>query len=200
MGNGGYQVTSADCQAALNDAKDKGTSWAQSWFSSQTLASGWKWAQASATVSFTGDSCPEEQSQSTAFSFTASTITHVSANAYNAAAATQFAANRLNGQLPSGYQWKSGSQTTCSPVVKSASGATVTLRCGDTGVAVYTWSTDHKSQLAGTLAGRSKSDAVTICNKAIGVKSGSCSIAIQGGDGTVLPKAANVLTVVVNTP
>jgi hypothetical protein len=100
--------------------------------------------------------------------------------------------------LPGGYQWKSGSRSTCTPSVSGvASDGKATLSCSDGGTAIYVWSDAQSSVLAGKVAGQTKMKALSICNGWKGVRSGTCAITIQGGDGTLLPSDPKTVTVTV---
>jgi hypothetical protein len=199
-GNGSYQVTAGDCQAALDDTKtNQGVAWAVSWQSGQSIPGGWQWAKSAPTTSFSNDSCPIPPPQATPFNFTASSTTTASNNAYNPAAAQSLARARLNGQLPSGYAWKSGDPSACSVAVKSSSGTSVTLACPASGTAVYAWTDALKAELAAKLLGKSKDDAVAACNSAPGVQTSSCAITLRDGASS-LPDAATDVTIQVNQP
>jgi hypothetical protein len=202
-GNAHYEVQPQDCQSALNTAHSQGSSWAQGWIAGQTIPAGWQWARSQALVGFTGDTCsPSVATQSpNPFNFTASTTASVQNSAYNPAAAQSLAASRRDGMLPSGYQWKGGSRSTCTPSVSGvASNGKVTLTCSEGGTAVYIWSDTQSSALASKVAGQSKTKALSICNGWTGVRSGSCAITIQGGDGTLLPSDPKTVTVTVGAP
>jgi hypothetical protein len=202
-GNGGYEVLDSDCQSALATVHGQGTTWAQGWITGQIIPSGWRWARAEALIRISGDTCTPSVGtlQSGPFSFTASTIASVQNSAYSPAAAQSLAASRRDGMLPSGYQWKSGSRSTCTPSVGGvASNGKVTLGCSDGGTAVYVWSDAQSSALTGKVAGQTKAKALSICNGWKGVRSGSCAITIQGGDGTVLPADPKTVTVTVGAP
>jgi hypothetical protein len=199
-GNGGYDVLDSDCQSALGTSHSQGTTWAQGWIAGRTIPSGWRWARAQALISFSGDTCSPSVGtlQSAPFNFTASTTASVQNSAFNPAAAQSLAASRRDGMLPSGYQWKSGSRSTCTPSVSGVvSNGNVTLSCSDGGMAVYVWSEAQSSALAAKVAGQTKTTALSICNGWTGVRSGSCAITIQGGDGTVLPADPKSVTVTV---
>jgi hypothetical protein len=200
MGNGFYQVTSADCQAALNDTKtNQGVAWAASWQSGQSIPSGWQWAKSAPSTAFSNDSCPSGQQQPTAFTFTASSLTTASNSAYNPAAAQSFAKSRLNGQLPSGYAWRSGDPGACTVAVKSSGGSTVTLTCPAAGTAVYVWTDALKADFAAKLLGKSKDDALAACNSAPGIQPSSCVITLRD-NATILPDAAKDVTIQVKQP
>jgi hypothetical protein len=197
-GNAQYEVQVLDCQSALSTVHSQGTSWAQGWIAGQTIPSGWQWARSQALIGFSGDTCsPSVATQSpNPFNFTASTTASVQNSAYNPAAAQSLAASRRDGMLPGGYQWQSGSRSTCSPSVSNvASNGNVTLSCSDRGTAVYVWTDVQSSALAGQVAGQTKTKALSICNGWKGVRSGSCAITIQGGDGTLLPSDPKTVTV-----
>jgi hypothetical protein len=200
VGNGFYQVTSADCQAALNDTKtNQGIAWAASWQASQSIPSGWQWAKSAPSTGFSNDSCPSGQQQATAFNFTASSVTTASNNAYNPAAAQSLAKSRLNGQLPSGYAWRSGDPSSCAVAVKSNGGSTATLTCPATGTAVYTWTDALKADLIATLLSKSKDDALAACNSAPGIQPNTCVVTLRD-NATMLPDAAKDVTIQINQP
>jgi hypothetical protein len=200
VGNGFYQVTSADCQAALNDAKtNQGVAWAASWQSGQSIPSGWQWAKSTPSTSFSNDSCPSGQQQPTAFTFTASSVTTASNNAYNPGAAQSLAKSRLNGQLPSGYAWRSGDPGACAVAVKSSGGSTVTLTCPAAGMAVYVWTDTLKADFAAKLLRKSKDDALAACNSAPGIQPNTCVITLRD-NATILPDAAKDVTIQVKQP
>ncbi len=201
QGNGGYEVLSQDCAAALDNVKNtQGAPWAQSWISGQTLPSGWQFAQSAPTITFSGDTCPLGKQQATTFDFTASSTTNVSDIAYHPADAQALAASRLASQIPGGDALKAGSQTTCTPAVQGVSGTTITVTCSDAGIAFATWTSDRKAQLTAAIAGKSKTAALATCNATPGVQANSCAITIQGGDGTLLPASAAVITVDARLP
>src|SRR5260221_1057200 len=200
QGNGSYQVTSADCQAALNDTKtNQGVAWAASWQSGQSIPGGWQWAKSAPTTSFSNDSCPVNQQQAAPFTFTASSTTTASNNAYNPAAAQSLAKARVNGQLPNGYAWKSGDPSACSVTVKASSATSVTLACPASGTAVYVWTHALKAQLTPSLLGKSKDDALAVWNSAPGGQANSCAITLREG-ATSLPVAAKDVTIQINQP
>ncbi len=200
QGNGSYQVTSADCQASLNDTKtNQGVAWAASWQSGQSIPGGWQWATSAPTTSFGNDSCPVNQQQAGPFTFTASSSTTASNNAYNPAAAQSLAKARLNSQLPSGYAWKSGDPSACSVTVKTSSGTSVTLACPASGTAVYVWTDALKAELRAKLLGKRKDDALAACNSTPGVQANSCAITLREG-ATSLPDVAKDVTIQVNQP
>jgi hypothetical protein len=200
QGNGSYQVTSADCQAALNDTKtNQGVAWAASWQSGQAIPGGWQWAKSAPSTSFSNDSCPVNQQQASQFNFTASSTTTASNNAYNPAAAQSLAKARLNSQLPSGYAWKSGNPSACSATVKTSGGTSVTLACPASGTAVYAWTDTLKAELRAKLLGKSKDDAVAACNSTPGVQANSCAVTLHDG-ATSLPDTAKDVTIQVNQP
>jgi hypothetical protein len=200
VGNGFYQVTSADCQAALNDTKsNQGVAWATSWQSGQSIPSGWQWAKSAPSTAFSNDSCPSGQQQASPFNFTASSTTTASNNAYNPSAAQSLARSRLNGQLPSGYAWKSGDPSSCAVTVKGSSGSKVTLACAAAGTAVYAWTDALKADFAAKLLSKSKDDALAVCNSAPGVQANSCAITLRD-NATSLPNAAKDVTIQVNQP
>jgi hypothetical protein len=200
QGNGSYQVTSADCQAALNNAKNtQGVAWAASWQAGQAIPGGWQWAQSAPSTAFSNDSCPSGQQQATAFNFTASSVTTASNNAYNPAAAQSLAKSRLNGQLPSGYAWRSGDPSACTVAVKSSGGSTVTLTCPTTGTAVYAWTDSLKADLIAKMLSKSKDDALAACNSAPGIQPNTCVVTLHD-NATVLPDAAKDVTIQVNQP
>jgi len=200
QGNGSYQVTSADCQAELNDTKtNQGAAWAASWQSGQSIPGGWQWAKSAPTTSFSNDSCPVNQQQASQFTFIASSTTTASNNAYNPAAAQSLTKARLNSQLPSGYAWKSGDPSACSVTVKTSGGTSVTLACPASGTAVYAWTDTLKAELRAKLLGKSKDDAVAACNSTPGVQANSCAITLRDG-ATSVPDAAKDVTIQVNQP
>ncbi len=200
VGNGSYQVTSADCQAALNDTKtNQGVAWAASWQSSQSIPSGWQWAKSAPSTAFSNDSCPSGQQQATSFNFTASSVTTAGNNAYNPAATQSLAKSRLNGQLPSGYAWHSGDPSGCAVAVKSTSGSKVTLTCPATGSAVYAWTDSLKANLIAKLLSKSKDDALAACNITPGIQPNTCVITLRD-NGTILPDVAKDVTIQVNQP
>jgi hypothetical protein len=201
VGDAHYQVLSGDCSAAFGGLHDQGKSWAQSWNAGLSVPSGWRLTSGSPKISYSGDSCPTGQQQTSAFNFTASSTTNARNAAYNPAAAQALASSRLDSTLPNGYAWLYSTRTTCSPSLKSVDGNNkVTLSCSDSGVAYYIWTSTAKSSLAGKIAGHSKSQALATCNKTTGVKSNSCSISIIGGDGSQMPQSAGALTIVAKTP
>ena len=202
QGDAHYKVQPADCSAALSDLhNNQGKPWAQAWFAGQSTPAGWKFALSSPSVTFSGDSCPTGEQHASAFNFTASTTTVVRNAAYNPAAAQSLASSRLDGTLPGGYQWQTGTRTTCAPTVKSVDASNkVTLNCSDSGVAYYVWTSSAKSQLAGKLAGQTKTQALAICNKTAGVRANTCAISIIGGDGTALPESAGALVITAKGP
>lgn len=202
QGDAHYKVQPADCTNALNDLhNNQGKPWAQAWFAGQSAPAGWQFALSSPTITFSSDSCPTGQQQTSAFNFTASTTTSVRDAAYNPAAAQSLASSRLDGALPGGYQWQNGTRTTCAPTVKSVDASNkVTLNCSDSATAYYVWTSSAKSQLAGKLAGQTKTQALAICNKTAGVRANTCSISIIGGDGTALPESADALVIVAKGP
>ena len=115
-------------------------------------------------------------------------------NAYNSAATQSLAKSRLNGQLPSGYAWRSGDPSGCTVAVKSASGSKVTLTCPATGSAVYAWTDSLKANLIATLLGKSKDDALAACNTTPGIQPNTCVITLRD-NGTILPDAAKDVTI-----
>jgi len=200
QGNGSYQVTSADCQAALNDTKNaQGVAWAASWQLDQSIPSGWQWAKSAPNTAFGNDSCPVNQQQSSPFTFTASSTTTASNNAYNPSAAQSLAKSRLNGQLPSGYAWRSGDPTSCAVTVKGSAGSKVTIACTAAGTAVYAWTDALKADLAAKLLSKSKDDALAACNSAPGIQPNTCVITLRN-NATSLPDAAKDVTIQVNQP
>jgi hypothetical protein len=200
QGNGSYQVTSADCQAALNDTKNsQGVAWAASWQSSQSIPGGWQWAKSAPSTAFSNDSCPSGQQQASPFNFTASSTTTASNNAYNPSAAQSLAKSRLNGQLPSGYAWKSGDPSSCAVTVKGSAGSKVTLACAAAGTAVYAWTDALKADLIAKLLSKNKDDALAACNSAPGIQPNTCVITLRD-NATSLPDMAKDVTIQVNQP
>jgi hypothetical protein len=200
QGNGSYQVTSADCQAALNDTKNtQGASWAASWQTGQSIPGGWQWAKSAPNTAFSNDSCPVNQQQANPFTFTASSVTTASNNAYSPAAAQSLAKSQLNGQLPSGYAWRGGDPSSCAVSVKGSSGNKVTLACPAAGTAVYAWTDALKADLAAKLLNKSKDDALAACNSAPGIQPNTCMITLRD-NATILPTAAKDVTIQVNQP
>src|SRR5262249_42737234 len=154
LGNAYYKVTSSDCASAESDTEQKqGVPWAQSWWGSQTIPSGWVVALSQPKITYTELSCPLNMKQST---FIATITTHVDEAAFNPAAAQALAASRLDSLLPSGYLWKVGSRTTCTPTITSTtispSAHSVLLRCADSDTAYYNWTSSLESALASKLA------------------------------------------------
>jgi hypothetical protein len=200
QGNGSYQVTSADCQAALNYVKNtQGVTWAASWQAGQSIPGGWQWAKSAPSTAFSNDSCPSSQQQATAFNFTASSVTTASNSAYNPAAVQSLAKSRLNGQLPSGYVWRSGDPSACAVAVKSNGGSTVALTCPAAGTALYAWTDALKADLIAKLLSKSKDDALAACNSAPGIQPNTCVVTLRD-NATVLPDVAKDVTIQVNQP
>jgi hypothetical protein len=200
VGNGFYEVTSADCQAALNDTKtSQGVAWAASWQAGQSIPGGWRWATSAPSTAFSNDSCPAGQQQASPFTFTASSVVTASNNAYDPAAAQSLAKSQVSGQLPAGYAWRSGDPSSCSATVQASSGARVTLACPAAGTAVYVWTDALKADFAAKLLSKSKDDALAACNSASGIQVNTCVITLRD-NATMLPDAAKDLTIQVNQP
>jgi hypothetical protein len=200
QGNGSYQVTSADCQAALNDTKNaQGVAWAASWQAGQSIPGGWQWAKSAPNTAFSNDSCPVGQQQASPFTFTASSVTTASNNTYNPAAAQSLAKSQVSGRLPGGYSWRSGDPSSCSVTVKGSSGNKVTLACPAAGTAVYVWTDALKADLAAKLLSKSKDDALAACNSAPGIQPNTCVITLRD-NATILPDAAKDVTIQVKQP
>jgi hypothetical protein len=194
-GDAHWQVTAGDCGNAIADTQNQGTPWGTSWVNSQ-LSSGWQLAHSPPDFFWSDGQCPQNQQIQY---FDASSVTHVSDAAFNPADARSLASTRLNGQVPSGYTLKPGSATTCNPSVMNLSGATISLTCSDSGLAILTWTESMKAQLAASVAGKSQSQALDICNHTSGVKPGSCVITINGGSAT-LPSSTSLIMVQANSP
>lgn len=193
-GDAHYTATSGDCSSAFSDLHSQGNSWASSWNAGLSIPGGWRIARGSPRVTYSNNSCP--QGQTTASTFTASSTTNASNGAYNPGAAQSLASVRLAGTLPGGYSWIYSTWTTCSPSFKGVDNSNkVTLSCSDSGTAYLVWSTSAKNSLAGKIAGKSKDDALAICNKTSGVGGKSCSISIIGGNGQEMPASAGALTI-----
>ncbi len=203
IGNGGYTVLQSDCDAADSNVEAPyNQAWANNWMASQSVPSGWILALNQPTFSLTNLSCPLGQHQSTAFNFTASVTANVNDAAYNPGAAQSLAGSRRDNALPEGYLWVSGSRGGCTPSVTNvASNNKVTLTCTASGTAYFDWTSDAKASLAAAVAGQTKTKALDTCNNhTTGVRPNSCSISITGGDGTLLPASASVVTIEVNGP
>jgi hypothetical protein len=202
VGDAHFEVLASDCQAALNDLhNNQGKPWAQTWFAGQSAPTGWTFALSSPSITFSGDSCPTGEQHTNAFNFTASITATVRDAAYNPATAQSLASSRLDSTLPGGYQWQTGTRTTCTPTVKSVdTNNKVTLNCLESGTAYYLWTSTAKGQLAASLANQTKVAALSICNKTAGVRANSCAISIIGGDGSALPESAVALVITVRGP
>ena len=198
--NAYWQVTDQDCANAFSNAQgtgtaDQGTTWGKNWVSSQ-LPGGWQLATNPPSFSFSDVQCPQNATQQY---FNASSMTHVNDAGFNPADARNVAASRLVAAVPSGYTLKAGSATSCNPSVTGWSiGNPINLQCGETGTAVYSWANSMSDQLAAAVAGKSKSDALAICNGTTGVQSGSCVITINGGDGATLPTSTSKIVIQAN--
>ncbi len=202
IGNGGYTVLQSDCDAAEADAKSPySQTWANNYIAGQSIPSGWVLALSQPRFSLTNLTCPLGQHQSTSFTFTASVTANVNDAAYNPGAAQSLAGARRDNALPSGYLWVSGSRGGCNPTVTNvASNNKVTLNCSASGTAYVNWTDSTKASLSAAVAGQLKTKALDICNHANGVRSNSCAISITGGDGTLLPDSASVVSIHVNGP
>jgi hypothetical protein len=111
---------------------------------------------------------------------------------------------QLNMQLDSGYAWAKQSGG-CAVATVDSSGQSITVTCtgptagqGMAGVEVWNWNTTAKEVLAGSLVGRSLSDAQVTCNATSGVTSGSCGV--NGYGAGYMPSAAGSITVNVGVP
>lgn len=197
QGNGYYFTDCTSANATLEAPYDQ--AWANGYMAGQSVPSGWKLALSQPKLSYTNLSCTYQQ-QSGPFNFTASVTANVNDAAYNPGAAQSVAGSRRANLLPSGYLW--ASRTGCAPNVTGVDGSNkVSLNCSASGTAYYNWTSDAKANLAAAVAGLSKTAALDICNKHTnGVAANSCSISITGGDGTLLPASASVVTIQVNGP
>jgi hypothetical protein len=105
--------------------------------------------------------------------------------------AQSVADSRLNALLPSGYYWSS-SPTPCTPSY-TVNGSTANITCADSDTAIADWRASSSagqaawSSLSRALLGAALSAALSYCNGASGVASGSCHITLSPGNASILP-------------
>lgn len=208
--NAYYKVTVQDCATAYSNSGgtgtfDQGIVWGTSWINAQK-PSGWQLAAAPPAFVGSNASCPQNKQ---AQYFDASSTTRVSDAAFNPADAQSLALKRLTTQsVPTGYALRSGSATTCSPTTSpwtwngdpSTGPPPIDIQCADTGLAVYSWSSAMSAQLAASLAGKSKSEALSICNSTAGVGPGGCVITINDGDHATIPSSTGQIKIQASQP
>jgi hypothetical protein len=120
----------------------------------------------------------------------------ISGSGYAASAAQNAARTRLNGLIEPGYAWRS--QTTCTPQTVSVTPSAININCAENGVEAFVWDSSHENGLANAMANQSKSSAQATCNGTAGVQSGSCSVSVQGGNGSTMPSSGADIGFVIN--
>lgn len=197
----GPTVTYNDCHNAMDYlAYTKGKNAMGNWLSSNTN-SGWRLAaklndQNYPYIYGNWTCSPGIGSIASSGSFYASDTTWVDAWTFNPTAVQNYAMSSLNGQLPSGYVWKT-SATGCA-LTSSVSGSTINVGCQYSRTAVYDWNQSVKDSLAQKLA-HSNLDAAAatnICNNTPGVVPGSCTVTIT--NGTLMPNNYQAISFTIN--
>jgi hypothetical protein len=202
VGNGGWDVTAADCTSAYSITYQAGQQWGtqqvQQWMQ-QPAQSGMQLALSTPVFSHTNNQplCPQGQPVQT---FSVSSTTTVQDGAFVATDAQNAALNRLNSSVPAGYVLKQGTIQVCNPSGTGLQGSTILLTCSDGATVIYNWTQAMKAALAQQVAGQSKSQAITLCDSATGVAANSCVVTINLGNGALMPTDTNLIVIQANIP